>query len=96
MSAATEAATAAQVGEEVAASQAAAANPARTFTAATADAAEDEEEAPGGLESVSATMLLRPAMWRISEVYSATYGSCRACLDVQGSDTLERAKMSGL
>ncbi len=67
MSAATEAATAAQVGEEVAASQAAAANPARTFTAANVDAAEDEQEAPGGLEGVSATMLLRPAMWRISE-----------------------------
>jgi hypothetical protein len=41
-------------------------------------------------------MLLTPATWRISEVYSATYERWRACLAVQGSETLLRAYVRGL
>jgi hypothetical protein len=36
-------------------------------------------------------MLLTPAMWRMSEVYSATYERWQACLAVHGSETLLRA-----
>jgi hypothetical protein len=96
-SAAAEAATAAHgVGEEVAASEAAAADPGGTFTVATVKAAKEEEEAPGGLETGEGVSRNVLDMWRMSEVCSATYDSCGACLAIQWSETLERAKVRGL
>ncbi len=74
--------------EPPAALKAATADPAGAFTAVAAEAG---AAAPGGRERVSATMLLTPATWRMSEVYSATYDSWRACLAVHGSETLLRA-----
>jgi hypothetical protein len=79
--------------EPPAALKAATADPRGAFTAVAAEAG---GTAPGGRERVSATMLLTPAMWRISEVYSATYERWRACLAVQGSETLLRAYVRGL
>jgi hypothetical protein len=72
--------------EPPAALKAATADPTGAFTAVTAEAG---GTAPGGWERVSATMLLTPAMWRMSEVYSATYERWRACLAVHGSETAE-------
>jgi hypothetical protein len=80
-------------GEFPPALKAATANPGGTFTAVAAEAG---GTAPGGRERVSATMLLTPATWRISEVYSATYDRWRACLAVHGSETLLRAYVRGL
>jgi hypothetical protein len=79
--------------EPPAALKAATADPRGAFTAVAAEAG---GTAPGGRERVSATMLLTPATWRISEVYSATYERWRACLAVYGSETLLRAYVRGL
>jgi hypothetical protein len=74
--------------------KAATADPAGAFTAVAAEAGTetpgvaDEKMMTGSRDRVSATTLLTPAMWRISEVYSATYDSWRACLGVH---TLLRA-----
>jgi hypothetical protein len=65
--------------EPPAALEAATADPRGAFTAVAAEAG---GTAPGGQERVSATTLLTPATWRISEVYSATYERWRACLAV--------------
>jgi hypothetical protein len=73
--------------------KAATADPRGAFTAVTAEAG---GTAPGGRGRVSATMLLTPATWRMSEVYSATYERWRACLAVHGSETLLRAYVRGL
>jgi hypothetical protein len=73
--------------EPPAALKAATADPRGAFTAVAAEAG---GTAPGG-QGVSATMLLTPATWRMSEVYSATYERWRACLAVHGSETLLRA-----
>jgi hypothetical protein len=77
-----------EVEEPPAALKAATADPRGAFTAVAAEAG---GTAPGGRERVSATMLLTPATWRMSEVYSATYERWRACLAVHGSETLLRA-----
>ncbi len=77
-----------EVEEPPAALKAATADPRGAFTALAAEAG---GTAPGGRERVSATMLLTPATWRMSEVYSATYERWRACLAVHGSETLLRA-----
>jgi len=74
--------------EPPAALKAATADPRGAFTAVAAEAG---GTAPGGRERVSATMLLTPATWRMSEVYSATYERWRACLAVHGSETQLRA-----
>jgi hypothetical protein len=74
--------------EPPAALKAATTDPRGAFTAVSAKAG---GTAPGGRERVSATMLLTPATWRMSEVYSATYDSWRTCLAVHGSETLLRA-----
>jgi hypothetical protein len=79
--------------EPPAALKAATADPRGVFTAVTAEAG---GTAPDGRERVSATMLLTPATWRMSEVYSATYERWRACLAVHGSETLLRANVRGL
>jgi hypothetical protein len=74
--------------EPLAALKAATADPAGAFSAVAAEAG---AAAPGGRERVSATMMLTPATWRMSEVNSATYDCWRACLAVHGSETLLRA-----
>jgi hypothetical protein len=77
-----------EVEEPPAALKAATADPRGAFTAVATEAG---GTAPGGRERVSATMLLTPAMWRMSEVYSAMYERWQACLAVHGSETLLRA-----
>ncbi len=74
--------------EPPAALKAATADPRGAFTAVATEAG---RTAPGGRERVSARMLLTPAKWQMSEVYSATYDRWRACLAVHGSETLLRA-----
>jgi hypothetical protein len=58
-----------EVEEPPAALKAATADPRGAFTAVAAEAG---GTVPSGRERVSSTMLLTPAMWRMSEVYSAT------------------------
>jgi hypothetical protein len=60
------------------------------------DVAAEQAAWPGGLESVSATVLAAPAMWQMSLVYSATYASCLHCRTVQGSETRAMAWVNGL
>ena len=76
--------------------------PEGTFTSVAAEGGEVDEDGlagegqGGGLDIESATTFSTPGTWRMSDVYSAIYDSWRAWRAVQGSETRDKAKVSGL